>query len=167
MYFFIIFMLGTFGLIYLFFKNLQSQEQSTNSKTHQKQGASQEFIDIEDENDMAVNPYKRSTPLAMTSHFTSSSTPFVNLATSTFAQSKRLKNKSCTNSLNNSLNTTVLSQRDHTGCRNNGGQLADNLSCDTEGWATGERAGNCGGGKVRWGVSGADHCWSGEMVVGT
>lgn len=88
MWFFMIFIVFTFGLIYAFFKMTQSEEhQAEIRKQKMEREASnqgkQDFLNIHNLADVecnVINPYQAKLPTKVTSQFTSSAMPFTNLA---------------------------------------------------------------------------------------
>lgn len=95
MYFFLVFIVATFGLLYVFFRMTQEQEQALRKDTVKNQRArvqEQTFQNVSigknDEEDI-VNPYAFKTPTQVTGQFTSASTPFVNLAATSYAKAQQ------------------------------------------------------------------------------
>ena len=114
MYFFLVFMMGTFGLLCVFFKMTQSEEhQATIKKQQMMREANnqtrQDFSHIDDECN-AINPYQSKLPTVVTNQFTSSSMPFTNLAEISYAKAQEFKQNSSSNSFNNDhVDTTIAS----------------------------------------------------------
>lgn len=128
MYFFIVFIIATFGLLYVFFKMTQEQEAAMRKDTAKGQRLreqAQVFADVlaspNDDEDRVVNPYAKMTPTQVTSQFTSASTPFVNLAAVSYAKAQQL-------SLN-AQNSVIKAQYGNqvSGHRENRGFGANNL----------------------------------------
>lgn len=99
MYFFIVFIIATFSLLYAFFRMTQNSEQEAAmrkgiAKGERVRDQQQTFLDflagqMEDEN-YVVNPYARKNPTAVTSQFTSASTPFANLAAQGYTMTQQM-----------------------------------------------------------------------------
>jgi len=96
MYFFLVFIVATFGLLYVFFRMTQEQEQALRKDTAkgqrirvQEQSFPNDLVGSnDDDEDKIVNPYSFKPPTNVTSQFTSASAPFVNLAASSYAKAQ-------------------------------------------------------------------------------
>lgn len=105
MYFFIVFIIFTFTLLYVFFRMTQQQqeEEARRKGVKAREGAHQEtFLDFlagqTDNEHYVVNPYARHSATKITSQFTSASTPFANLAAQSYEKAQQLARKGQNNS---------------------------------------------------------------------
>jgi len=97
MYFFIVFIIATFSLLYAYFKMTQKSEREAAGRKAGKgqanRGAQQQnFFDFiagqMDEETYVVNPYARKHTTQVAGQFTSASTPFANLASTSFIKAQ-------------------------------------------------------------------------------
>lgn len=94
MYFFVCFIIFTFGLLYVFFKMTQNSEEEVAArkaaalKGQRTREQTPTFADIDaiDGENNPYNTYRQATQV--TSQFTSASTPFVNLAALSYAKAQ-------------------------------------------------------------------------------
>lgn len=101
MYFFIVFIIATFSLLYVFFRMTQQQQEQ---EAMRKRGAKvreeayqQTFLDFlagqNDNENYVVNPYARHNATKISNQFTSASTPFANLAAQSYEKAQQLARK--------------------------------------------------------------------------
>jgi len=96
MYFFIVFIIATFSLLYAYFRMTQNSEreaaQGKGGKGQANRGQQQNFFDFiagqMDEETYVVNPYARKHTTQVAGQFTSASTPFANLASTSFIKAQ-------------------------------------------------------------------------------
>ena len=140
MYFFMAFMMCTFGLLYTFFKMTQSEEHQAEIKKQKlmresANAMSQDFLNLPgslDDECNTINPYQKKLPTTITNNFTSSSMPFTNLAEVSYNKVQQLKQKACSTSINDDLNTTTKSEQT---TENNAAQNLEQMSQGNNGQA--------------------------------
>lgn len=101
MYFFIVFIIATFSLLYAYFRMTQNSEreeaQRKGVKGQANRGQQPNFFDFiagqMDEETYVVNPYARKHATQVAGQFSSASTPFANLASTSFIKAQQIANK--------------------------------------------------------------------------
>lgn len=129
MYFFIVFIIATLGLLYAFFKMTQKSEQEAamrkGAKAQRERDQESTFMDFLagrlDEDTNVVNAYAQKQANRFSSQFTSASTPFANLAAESYMAAHEFARKA--QGLRKEVNNTC-SSNEH---RGNSGFGANNL----------------------------------------